>query len=461
MIRSKANYNNDVALKFIIYKIKTLITDNRGKYRYIDNFDTIINDIFGVKHLARKINDAYDNREVICLLEEVGTKYLFELVNNSKLYSVLNEMVSINYRLSVLKKEIHKQRKKDKRDNDLIKDYNYLSELYKKTVKYLRKKFGIKDTRTSYKRKYKSLNELVSKNKKDEYSSILSRGDSFFDEYDLYDDDDDDDDDDEYYDDSATSELDDFVQMLHGKKPKSEKLRKRARNNTRYDIYDDDDDEDDDDEYYEYLEKSRRQTKNRYDDVDDDRIDKLADVVSDLSSAVQSLMAKDEYESAKRRRELYGKRRPINIEDLDDSVIYERNTLERDYPRYDKKPDQPSETQILMNFIDKVTNKQLEMEKTQRELILFLKDMSDQQDKIVDAVNDLISEENYEDEEEDSGLMKAYMRARSEDDNYIGNIDLDDVPTKYPNGVEITRSELIDLINQSGEPTPDVQPPAN
>ena len=188
---ARAKYGNSVIYKFLVFKIGRLVKDSRGRLKYSTYFDNIVYDIFGVKHFTKKINESYDNRDFIDVLESVGSDQLMKIMNNPKYYDAMRELIAINYRINVLRKEIRKQGKKDKRNKQDLKEYKYLTNLYEESIKYFRKKLGIKNSKSSYKRRYKSLSNIVRDERDyddDEYTSILLRSDD--DEF-YFDDDDD------------------------------------------------------------------------------------------------------------------------------------------------------------------------------------------------------------------------------------------------------------------------------
>lgn len=282
--------------KYIMYRIKKLICDGRGKIKYMVNFDVVIEEIFGVKNFSKNINELYDTRDIIDLVDTLGLETLYELLNNPQLFSMLDELTRIDARLKYIKKKL---KKKDKRDKYLIKEYNYLTKLFKDGVKYIRKRFGIRNAAKAYKRKYRALNDILHGDNYDDdedgFSSILLRDDDYFFDYD---DDDDDDDYGEYgrkyvddYDYDQGSIDDDFYEMLHGRDPRrrDSKVLKRRKRSSYEEMAEDWNDEDEED-YNNFMKK----------DDTEKRVDHLTDVVMELSEGVQALLSQQEYERRKR-----------------------------------------------------------------------------------------------------------------------------------------------------------------
>lgn len=452
MIRTDYS-KSSVTYKFILYKMKMLVTDNRGRLRYLESLDNIFYDVFGIKNTMKKINNAYDPREISSLIDNLGVNILLQLFNSGKMYKILEDLVQINYRMNVLKKDIRKQSRKDKRDKDDVKEYNYLVDLYKKTIKYIRNKFGIKNVKTSYKRKYQSLNNIV-KNKgysdywdddDESFASILMRDDDYY-FSDL-------DDDDEDFDDS-TSTLDDFVKMLHEEQGISSRKPRRKY----HDSFDDDDENlsmfDDDEEDYEYSYRSKRYAKkNEYEEIppsiDDglhEQIADLTDAVADISSAVQHLLMKDEYDSVQRKRDVALRddlnRQLMHMEELereDDSLKYCPSPSKDDnIPPLDK------EVEILTSLVGKMQKDQTKFRSEQKSvsksieyLINMMGEFAQKQDILAHAIFDDI-------DDEETAFSEPVVR----DDESNDGLQIDQY---YEEDDEepMSREELVDLINSA------------
>ena len=188
---------NYAAVKFIITRVKELIIDNYGKFRYIDEFDDVIEDIFGYKHLARNLNDAFTSNGTMRIIFDFGFRNIMALLNDTDNFRILKEMISLKIEIKKVRKKIKEARKKGKSKkfiNALEKEHEYYKDLYKDSVKAMRKMFDIKDNKKAYKRKYHNLNKLA-KSKKfasfDDFDFDDDYGfyDEYDDDYDDYDDD--------------------------------------------------------------------------------------------------------------------------------------------------------------------------------------------------------------------------------------------------------------------------------
>lgn len=293
--------------KFIVYQTKGLVSNNRGKPSYSDSFDRVIYDLYGVKHFSRKIADYYDDRDIMDLIDRIGLDQLVRLMKNTRYCNIVRELTLIDNDTESLEKEIRKMRRKGKSNKPMLREFNDLKKLYDKGIKSLRKRLGIRDARTAYKKRYMAVRDLVSNGSGyyDDFefsglSNVRYRGG-----YDPYDNGrsyDDDYIDDPYYDDQDydeydedSSELEDFERMLNGPRRPSH----RRPPDSSYEFYDDDpyDRRDDEDEMAEYEEYHRNRSLRR----EGDRIDILTTHVAELSDCVQALMAQSRYDQVNHR----------------------------------------------------------------------------------------------------------------------------------------------------------------
>jgi hypothetical protein len=309
--------------------------------------------------------------------------------------------------------------------------------LYKKTVKALRKRLGIRDARNAYKHRYGAARDLVGDT---EYSwndgfreiPLRGRGDDYdpyddaryYDDYDPYDDSDD-------YDDTDyenSTELDDFVRMMNGPDPR------RTRRNTRRTRKDDDYDEDDYDPYDKerddddiddvYLGRYRRNRNIDQDDYidpsDDDKYDALYHKVADLADCVQALASQSEYDHVNHRDPITHNPRP-------------RRPLEypNEYYEYIRKPDQPSESEIREGFVDHLAKDVADIKVATSNLIKAMQGFQDWQQGIDSLINELA----YEEEEGDNVDV-------SFDDPVVVNNPYAETINKFPDVYETPMDEL-------------------
>lgn len=249
----------NVDYKFVIVRIRSLVCDSRRKTRYIEDFDHVIKDIFGVNQLARKIDDAYNSQDVRAAIDRIGIDYLVDLFKSTKMYDIMADLVAVSYRLRILRKSMRKASKKGRRDKEDLKEFKYLQSLYSDAIKYVKKALGVQSRKTMYKRKYRSLSALIDRDEWDDtlgFSSLLDEDDFWDDEEDLYDD----------YDDRT--ELDDFYDQI-SIRPKRSSRSVRSQRQFDFDVDEEDSALYDPDLY--------------------DRVDQLTDVVADLSSGMQQM----------------------------------------------------------------------------------------------------------------------------------------------------------------------------
>ena len=125
--------------KFIVYQTKSLVSNNRGKPAYMDSFDHVIYDLYGIKHFSRKIAEYYDNRDIMDLIDRIGIKQLVQLMKNTRYCNIVRELTLIDNDTDSLEKEIRKMRRKGKSNKHMLREFNDLKKLYDKGIKSLRK----------------------------------------------------------------------------------------------------------------------------------------------------------------------------------------------------------------------------------------------------------------------------------------------------------------------------------
>ena len=432
--------------KHIMYRIKKLICDGRGRLKYMTNFDVVIEEIFGVKNFSKNINELYDTRDIIDLVDTLGLETIYELLSNPQLFSIMDELTRIDARLKFIKKKL---KKKDKRDKYLIKEYNYLTKLFKDGVKYIRKRFGIRNAAKAYKRKYRALNDILHGDDDDDegFSSFLLRDDDYF-----FDDDDDEDDYGEYsrryvdqYDYDQGTIDDDFYEMLHGRDPRrrqpSRQESRRAK--SRFDAIEDWNDDDEDD-YEEFMRK----------DETEKRVDHLTDLVTELSEGVQALLSQNEYERRKR---------PIAYEEA--MRRYEAQDRERDrlldeatsnHWNDDDDDDEELATDMsgeTLKIVQRIAAQVDEINRNYSRHEEVIQVMAKQQMEINDILDSLLEDDEDYDDESAIPIPKA-SEPITEDAAFNEPQIVDITPTEE-DIEKMSREEMVDAINSSIPETKD------
>lgn len=409
-----------VKTKFLLFNIKKIVRDRRGRFVYTDAFDQVIEDVYGVKHLVRDINDCYDNRDVIDCLDACGIETMVKMFSNPRLKAILVELVEAKFMMDELRKDIRKRTKKGRnRNKNDIKKYKFLSERYKRGSKYLRKRLGIKTNKDAYKNQFRALNELDNDFYTGGHGFLSGGDDDFFDDWggDDYVVDYDDEDEDDYY---SRSELDDFVMQMTGKDPREDLRRiqrdirrKQGRNSSRYSDIDLGFDDDDDDDY---SDVERELTE----DVDE-KIDKLTDSVAILADSVNAMMSKNEFDRNVSRRQ-----RAVRDEDLDELGAFEA-----------KSDEDSIQMKKLMNAL---ANRVQDLSESYGDLV-------DSQNDIIDTLNEMI------DDGEDGNMSDEVVVTQNTDENLnIPNNNFSKSSSSPTDVRDLTREELIDAINHSQPP---------
>lgn len=388
-----------VEYKFVLSKIQSLVCDSRGRMRYMKEFDHVIDDIYGVKNLAKKINDSYDSRDIIATIEKFGLEQLIGLFNSRKNTDMMADLVAVRYRLRELQSAFQKSRKKSgRRDKRDVKEGKYLSKLYTDSIRYMKKRLGVQDVKNLYKRKYSALTSVLDNDDfgfDDGFSSLLD-DDIFGNEYDDYD-----------YDYDDRTELDDFRDRLNG----GNMNRRVSRNRM-----------DDDLEFDDEFNFGQHDT--------DQRINQLTDVVSELSSAVQRMMSKQQFMDAERGRKstIVPPIQPKPMLDPNQLPPVDRNQFDF---QYQLDAVQRREEMLMQQIAD--------LGKAQQATNSFLQEI-------------MSSDDDYGDDEDDIN----YFSQREAIDRYNNGSD----PHQIQPGSMMSRDEVIEMINQQ-QPRPKPTPEAD
>lgn len=438
--------------KTIVAGIKAIVTNGRGKMVYMDAFDSCINEIFGVPHFSRKLNEAYSNREIIDIIERVGSDYLYEIFTNKRLRGIISEMTQMDRRIHILRKELRKQGKKGHRDKYDLKEYDWLRKTFKNSAKYMRNRFGIKNNKTAYKRRYKNISEVLKSRDDDyEFASFTFGDDDYYDDYDYdhrsyrdnYDDD--------YYDDNSydnyddTSELQDFEEMMNG--PRRRRVSRTRPSRSRRLEWDDDDDD-------EYL---------KFEDDDlEKKVDKLSDTIMYLSEAVQFLTNKSTHDSARIR----------NLRDY--AVKDMRNHRENDYvsalggtPR-STNVQLETEVGIITDFINKLGEDVIALKNNNKVMAEAMDRIIGQNADIIETFNAIFDDDEEDAEEEINYSVEAAFTKPKVVGNSLNELvnhvedpyEMDDSEETSDGTVGVTVGELVDQINKSNDVKPAEPKPA-
>ena len=211
------NNNRWVLMKFCIYKLRMLVSDEQYRPKYIQSADIIFENFYGIKHFTRKLSDCCTDIEFSRNIDRIGMNQLLQLLKNSRYYNALRDLVIAGDELAKIKHKIRKQKMKGTVDKSLIKEYRYLSKIYDRGQNILRKMLGLKSYKKAYKRKFSAVKNLMN-----EHGGGWSDGwsdyafSAFGPSADYYDDDPYDNDDDDGYRYEDASELQDFLKMMNG-----------------------------------------------------------------------------------------------------------------------------------------------------------------------------------------------------------------------------------------------------
>lgn len=322
-----ARLETDVAFRFITHKLKDLVVSEYGQRKYVDQADEVFEDVFNVKKFFSRLEKAYDNRETIRIIHNFGFPILMVICNTPRYFLAIKDMIQILNRIDDIKKKVkNNQKKGKKKDKDLIKEFDYLQDLYKDSCKSFRKKLQIKK-KSDYKGRYRAAADMANRdnlfNLDDDDDDFMEFGDSSdsFPTQSKY----------------ADVKLDDdseFARMLRRAAGLDEKefyrdLKKKKRTNYDPDSFDveDDDDEDDEDDDDEDDENEDRRPNRIFKDDYDKKIDRLLSGMQNLTTVTQMLVNErmdvnqsEAYVAHKVADKMRPKSVPVNDEDEDDEA---------------------------------------------------------------------------------------------------------------------------------------------
>lgn len=198
-----------IKAKFVVNQLMGIICDASGKSVNTEAVDNVFEDIFGYKRLASKLDCTRDDIGMLSILSDFGLNDIFSICNDVKVMDVIADLVIMDLQMHKLHKVLKRADKKgEKRPKNKVKDYKYVSQLYEKTVKVLRKQLGY-SSKMSLKSSFNSAKALVTGYSREGRSYFESQ--YYGDDEDYYDDDDD----------EVVTPYDEYLRSIRRKKPKS------------------------------------------------------------------------------------------------------------------------------------------------------------------------------------------------------------------------------------------------
>lgn len=196
-----------VKAKFVVNQLMGIICDATGKSVNVDAVDNVFEDLFGYKRLASKLDCTRDDLGMLAILSDFGINDIFAICNDPKVMDVIADLVVMDLQMHKLHKILKRCDKKgEKRPKNKVKDYKYVSELYEKTIKVLRKQLGY-SSKMSLKSSFDSAKALVTGYSREGRSYFEQQ---YYGDYDDYDDDD-----------EEVTPYDEYLRSIRRKKPKS------------------------------------------------------------------------------------------------------------------------------------------------------------------------------------------------------------------------------------------------
>lgn len=181
MAKSSNKPTTEQLINTIYRVVFDILEDETGHPSYRKYLDKVISDIFELEAVGTKVMMAHNQFKCIKrLIKDPDAKAFCQMMLRDEDTKSLKELVRVVYDAA----QIANKPKKRITSKD-IKNYKYLTDLYIKGVKKLRKKYNAEfaDNKKTYKTKYSNLNRLIgSKNYDTPHYSLSDDLDDDFDE---------------------------------------------------------------------------------------------------------------------------------------------------------------------------------------------------------------------------------------------------------------------------------------
>lgn len=391
-------------IKFVIMKLREISNTNQYGKRMVNNIDHVIYDIFGVKDFTKKIQNSIDDRDVYVLFNRVGIKNMMEICDSSSYFNIFTKMVEIDYAILYTKRMLRKRKKKNSKK--LSDDLKGMEKIYRRALKKIKRKFGIKSSNEAYKNRFKTLINFAEDDDlyDDELASI------YFDDDDFYGDGWDDDWDND-------SEYQRFANSYYSKHNIRRTPDRKRRPSS--DLLDFDPEFDEDDDYDPlYGDES---------DIKDDNIERLENIMSQMATQISNLTNHVSKMSVMNNAMTANQIPPVNIQRQQSNSASVNFNNEINQRLMDIAKKQDMQNKVLADTI----RRQQEQQQTQDMILNFL--------TAEDADNDDIPD------------SEAYMDEILKYPDVTIEAGYDDTsgPSPKPSSDSdgITRDQLIDLIN--------------
>lgn len=394
-------------IKFVIMKLREISNTNQYGKRMVNNIDHVIFDIFGVKDFTKKIQNSIDDRDIFVLFNRVGIKNMMEICDSSTYFNIFTKMVEIDYAILYTKRMLRKRKKKNSKK--LSDDLKGMEKIYRRALKKIKRRFGIKSSNEAYKNRFKTLIDFTEDDDlyDDELASI------YFDDDDFYGDGWDDDWDND-------SEYQRFANSYYSKHNIRRTPERKRRPSS--DLLDFDPELDDDD--YDPLYGDESGTK------DSDNIERLENIMSQMATQISNLTNHVSKISVQNSSIPSNQIPPVTLERVPGqrtNSVYSDSNSEINQRLMEIAKKQDIQNKVLVDTI----KKQQEQQQTQQMILEFLTAEDVDNDDIPDS--------------------EAYMEDILKYPDVTVEATYDDIPSPSPKPLSdsdgITRDQLIDLIN--------------
>lgn len=167
-------------IKFVIMKLRDISNNNQYGKRMVNNIDHVIYDIFNVKDFTKKIVNSIDDRDVSLMFNRVGLKNMMDICDNPAYFNIFTKMVEIDYAILYTKRMLRKRKSKNKKR--LSEELKGMEKIYRRAIKKMKRKFGIKSSNSAYKNRFRTLIDFSEDDDlfDDDLASIYYDDDDFY-----------------------------------------------------------------------------------------------------------------------------------------------------------------------------------------------------------------------------------------------------------------------------------------
>ena len=110
-----------ILYKFVIFQTKNLVCDAEEYPIYMDAFDRVIFDLYGLEDFSRRMSRCRSNRTTKELIDRIGLEQLVNLLKNPIYCNILRDLMNVVNDVNKIAKKIKKNRNKGESTKKYVK----------------------------------------------------------------------------------------------------------------------------------------------------------------------------------------------------------------------------------------------------------------------------------------------------------------------------------------------------